>query len=254
MASSAKEAAQKEGIFMGLNHKVLALTAILAIGMAMAGCGASGSGSSSAAASITPASSAAASSEAAEETGEVLPIAQGTLEDMKSDNYKFAADITAIKDGQVTMTVYSYDAYEKADIDDLKTGDVLQVHDQGDEKTVTKVTVNSIQKENENTSVIINGGVEQGGVELTQDHDVYRTVTFDDYPVYYKVGELTLPLADDASVSDTSADPQADAVISEGADAVEAAFNADPDHWICNNTTVFTEDGKVSGINRIWVP
>ena len=240
---------------MRYNSKILAVTAVLAVGMMMTACGGktASSAAASSAASSVPASSTAASSEAAQ-TGDILPIAQGTLEDMKTDNYKLAANITAIKDGQMTMTVYCYDAYEKADIDGLQTGNVLDVHDQGSSTAATKMTVESIERDEENGYVTINGGVEQGGVELCLDHDVYRTVTFDDYPVYYEMGELTLPMAEDVSISDTSADPQADAVITEGATAVEDAFNANPDNWNCGNTTVFTENGKVSGVLRIWVP
>lgn len=239
---------------MRLNKKMLAVTAVLAVGI-LAGCGASGSGSSSSAAdsASTPASSVAASSEAAEQTGAVQPIEQGTLDDMKTENYKFAADITAIKDGQVSMDVYSYDAYEKDAIDKLQMGDAISTHLDGADEA-QDVTIESIEKDDEHGAVTINGGIEEGGVELWLDHDVYRTVTMDDYPVYYKVGELTLPLADDATMEDSSADPQASAVESDGAAAVEEAFNADPDYWICNNTTVFTDGGKVSNIVRVWVP
>jgi len=238
---------------MRLNKKMLAVTAILAVGI-LAGCGASSSGSTaSSAAGSAPASSTAASSAAAEQTDAVQPIEQGALEDVKTDSYKLAAKITAIKDGQMTMTVYRYDAYEKDAIDGLKEGDVISTHLDGTDKA-QDVTVESIDRDAENGYVTINGGVEQGGMELCMDHDVYRTITFDDSPVYYEVGELTLPLAEDVSVSDSSADPQADAVITEGADAVEQAFNTAPDNWNCGNTTVFTDNGKVSGVLRVWVP
>ena len=237
---------------MRRNKKMLAVTAVLAVGI-LAGCGASDSGSTaSSVASSVPASSAAASS-AAEQTGAVQPIEQGTLEDMKTENYKFAADITAIKDGQVSMDVYSYDAYEKDAIDKLQVGDTISTHLDGADEA-QDVTIESIEKDDEHGAVTINGGIEEGGVELWLDHGVYRTVTMDDYPVYYKVGELNLPLADDATMEDSSADPQASAVESDGAAAVEEAFNADPDYWICNNTTVFTDGGKVSNIVRVWVP
>lgn len=241
---------------MRLNKKMLAVTAVLAVGI-LAGCGstASSSGTASSAASSEPASS-VASSETTEESGDVQPIDIGTLDDIKdpANNYKFAANITAVKDGQMTMTVYTYDAYEKADIDALEVGDVIQTHDQGD-TTVTKLEVKSIERDEDAGSVTINGGIEEGGLELWIDHDIYRTVTMDDYPVYYKMGELTLPMQDDVSISDTSADVQVDsAVVSEGIKDVEAAFNADPDDWTCYNTTVFTDSGKVSGVNRIWVP
>ena len=196
---------------MKLNKKVLAVTAILAVGI-LAGCGSSNSTAGSAASA--PASgveSSAASSEAAGEMGDVLPI------------------------------------------DALQEGSVLRIHDQGD-TTVTKLTVTSIDRDADNGYVTINDGIEAGGVELTLDHDVYRTVTFDDYPVYYEMGEVTLPLAGGVTLSDSSADPQASAVETDGADAVAEAVNAEPDGWMPNNTLVFTEDGTISSIVRIWVP
>ena len=120
---------------------------------------------------------------------------------------------------------------------------------------MTKLEVKSIERDEDAGSVTINGGIEEGGLELWIDHDVYRTVTMDDYPVYYAMGELTLPMQEDVSISDTSADVQVDsAVVSEGIKDVEAAFDADPDDWTANNTTVFTDGGKVSGVNRVWVP
>ena len=121
---------------MRLNKKMLAVTAVLAVGI-LAGCGSSNSTAGSAASA--PASgveSSAASSEAAGETGDVLPIAAGDLNEIKTGSYKFAASITKVADGQATLSVYGYDAYEKADIDALEVGDVLQTHDQGD-TTVT---------------------------------------------------------------------------------------------------------------------
>lgn len=241
---------------MRLNKKILAVTAILAVGI-LAGCSsaASSNGTASSVASSV-ASSAAASSVPEEQSGDILPIDAGTLDDIKdpANNYIFAANITAVKDGQMTMTVYSYDAYEKADIDALEVGDVIQTHDQGD-TTVTKLEVKSIERDEDAGSVTINGGIEEGGLELWIDHDVYRTVTMDDYPVYYAMGELTLPMQEDVSISDTSADVQVDsAAVSEGIKDVEAAFDADPDDWTANNTTVFTDGGKVSGVNRVWVP
>ena len=86
-----------------------------------------------------------------------------------------------VADGQATLSVYGYDSYLPEDIDALQEGSVLRIHDQGD-TTVTKLTVTSIDRDTDNGYVTINGGIEAGGVELTLNHDVYRTVTFDDYP------------------------------------------------------------------------
>ena len=184
---------------------MLAVTAILAVGI-LAGCGSSNSTAGSAASA--PASgveSSAASSEAAGEMGDVLPIDAGNLNEIKTGSYKFAASITKVADGQATLSVYGYDSYLPEDIDALQEGSVLRIHDQGD-TTVTKLTVTSIDRDADNGYVTINGGIEAGGVELTLDHDVYRTVTFDDYPVYYEMGEVTLPLAGGVTLSDSSAD------------------------------------------------
>ena len=238
---------------MKLNKKVLAVTAILAVGI-LAGCGSSNSTAGSAASA--PASgveSSAASSEAAGEMGDVLPIDAGDLNEIKTGSYKFAASITKVADGQATLSVYGYDSYLPEDIDALQEGSVLRIHDQGD-TTVTKLTVTSIDRDAYNGYVTINGGIEAGGVELTLDHDVYRTVTFDDYPLYYEMGEKTMPLAEDVVLKDSSADPQAEAVETTGADAVAAAINADPDNWTTYNTTLVVQGGKVLEVRRIWVP
>ena len=238
---------------MKLNKKVLAVTAILAVGI-LAGCGSSNSTAGSAASA--PASgveSSAASSEAAGETGDVLPIAAGDLNEIKTGSYKFAASITKVADGQATLSVYGYDSYLPKDIDALQEGSVLRIHDQGD-TTVTKLTVTSIDRDADNGYVTINGGIEAGGVELTLDHDVYRTVTFDDYPVYYMMGELVLPVDDSVTLSDSSASVDAVPVETSGSIEVGKAVSEDKDNWTPYNTTVFTKDGVVSNILRIWVP
>ena len=76
----------------------------------------------------------------------------------------------------------------------------------------------------------------------------------DDYPLYYEMGEKTMPLAEDVVLKDSSADPQAEAVETTGADAVAAAINADPDNWTTYNTTLVVQGGKVLEVRRIWVP
>ena len=237
---------------MRINQKMLAVAAVLTVGL-LAGCGTSASSSTASSAASSAAASSAAASSVAEQTGAVQPIEQGTLDDMKTGSYKLAANITAIKDGQAALEVYSYDAYTKEDIDDLQVGDVLSTHLDGAD-AAQDVTIERIEKDDEHGAVTINGGIEEGGVELWLDHDVYRTVTMDGYPVYYKVGELALPLAENVTMEDSSADPQASAVESDGASAVEEAFNAGPANWNCNNTTVFTDNGNVSSIVRVWVP
>lgn len=240
---------------MKLNKKMLAVTAILAVGI-LAGCGASSSTASStasSAASSEPASSVASSEAAATDAVEPIDTGDGNVVDELQhgdSSYKVHAGITEMSDDSVTLEVYAYDTYEKADIESLQAGDVIRAHNEQTSK-LEDVTITSVEEDN--GYYVINGGIEEGGIELTLDHDVYRTMTFDDYPVYYKVGDVTLPLADDVTLEDSSADFDASAVVSNGKADVASALAASDD-WGVGNTTVFVQDGHVFDIQRIWVP
>lgn len=232
----------------------MALTAVLAVSMVMAGCGASSS--TAASDSVVPASS------RAQEEGVVEPVGSFTIEDVTKtpDTITFvSADIASeVKDGIVTARIYSYDAYEKADIDALKAGDKIRLHvEYMTGNQYAEVEVTSIERNDDYHTVTINGGMEQaGGLDLilTDGSEYYRTMTFDDYPVYYEVGEAELSLANDVVLKDSSADPQAEAVETTDADAVADAINADPDNWTVYNTTLVVQDGKILEVHRIWVP
>ena len=241
---------------MRLNKKILPLTVLLAVGIALTACGSSGAPAS------TPASSAVPASSRVQEEGVVEPVGRFTIEDVTKtpDTITFvSADIASeVKDGTVTARIYSYDAYEKADIDALKAGDKIRLHvEYMTGNQYAEVEVTSIEKNDPYHTVTINGGIEQeGGLDLIlmDGSEYYRTITFDDYPVYYEVGETELSLADDVVLKDSSADPQAEAVETTGASAVAAAINADPDNWTVYNTTLVVQGGKVQEVRRIWVP
>ena len=93
---------------------------------------------------------------------------------------------------QVTMVIKSKKSYDE--------GYLLQLMQEFPE-----VTVEKIEKNEDNGTVSINGGIEEGGVDLWRSGDIYRTVTYDDYPVYYMMGELVLPVDDSVTLSDSSA-------------------------------------------------
>ncbi len=247
---------------MRMNKKMLVATAILAVGI-LTGCGASGSGSTaSSAVSSVPASSAVPASSRAAEEGAIEPINMltWTLDDLdKTDTVTFisAGIVSGVQNGSLTANVFSYDLYKKEDIESLAVGDKITFHEEGAEQNqLATVEVKSIEKNDQYGLVSINGGMEEsGGLDLKpEDDDTYRTMTFDDYPVYYEMGEKTLPLADDVVLKDSSADPQAEAVETTGAAAVAAAINADPDNWTVYNTTLVVQDGRVKEVRRIWVP
>ena len=238
---------------MNLKYKILA---VLAAGIALTACGSSGAPAS------TPASSAvSASSHVAEESVvEPINLRSWTLDDL--DDTQTTAFISAsiasgVQDGKLTAEVFSYDIYKREDIEKLAVGDKIAFHEEGaaqDQCAATEVT--GIERNDQYHLVSINGGMEQpGGLDLKlEDDGTYRTMTFDDYPIYYEMGEKTMPLAENVVLKDSSADPQAEAVETTGADAVAAAINADPDNWTTYNTTLVVQGGKVLEVRRIWVP
>ena len=241
------------------DKKRMLLAGVLALSV-LTGCSSASAASatSSMAASMAAASPAASSEVVSQpETAEgvVLPIAQGSLEEIKTGSDQFAADITSVdaKKHQMTMTVYAYDSYRTEDIDGLEAGKAIRIHPDGAVEA-QDLTVESIERNEETGIVSINGGIEQGGVDLWRSNDVYRTVTYDDYPVYYMMGELVLPVDDSVTLSDSSASVDAVPVETNGAIEVGKAVSEDKDDWTPYNTTVFTKDGVVSNILRIWVP
>ena len=240
---------------MNLKYKILA---VLAAAVLLTACGGTTAGSPAASA---PASSAAAASSRVPETGVAEPTnllwQLDSLDDPETTTIVSADIASEVKDGKVTLRVYSYDIYDKDDVDGLAVGDKIRCHKEymtGNQ--LAEIEVQSIEKNDRYSIVSINGGMEnENGLDLMQmDEDRYRTLTFDDYPVYYSVGEKTCPLAEDVVLKDSSADPQAETVETAGADAVAAALNAEPDGWYVYNTTVVVQGGKILEVRRIWVP
>ena len=107
------------------------------------------------------------------------------------------------------------------------------------------------------TIVTINGGIEEGGIDLCKEEDHYRTLTWDDFPAYYEVGVVKqLVMADDIELSDGAADFGADPVMVKGDRAVCDAMSSEEDvyGWNAGNTTVTIQNGEMTHVDRIWVP
>ena len=240
---------------MRLNKKVLAMTAVLAAGIALTACGGSGTPASTPASSVVPASSHVVE-EGVTEPINLLTWTLDDLDDAQTTTFVSAAITSGVQDGKLTAKVFSCDIYKKEEIEKLAVGDKITFHEEGAAwNQFVTVAVKSIEKNDEYHLVSINGGMEQpGGLDLKLEDDVYRTMTFDDYPLYYEMGEKTMRLAEDVVLKDSSADPQAEAVETTGADAVAAVINADPDNWTTYNTTLVVQGGKVLEVRRIWVP
>ena len=239
---------------MKWNHKIGTLIVLLALGITMAGCGASGSTAGSAAASTTSTTSSEA------QKTEVQPM-QGVLlsEPLPDGTYhiSFESDKVWVGERRNTINdavVYDYDRYTAPEIEALREGDTIATHLNGTEE-ITALTVESVEREN--NYVTINGGIEEGGIDLCKEDDHYRTLTWDDFPVYYEVGVAKqLVMADDIELSDGAADFEADPVIVKGDRAVCDAMSNEEDGygWNAGNTTVTIQNGQVTHADRIWVP
>lgn len=239
---------------MKWNHKIGTLTVLLALGITMAGCGTPGSTAGSAAASATSTTSSEV------QKTEVQPMQGVLLSDPLSDgtyHISFESDKVGVGERRNTINdvvVYDYDRYTAQEIEALREGDTIATHLNGTEE-ITVLTVESVEREN--NYVTINGGIEEGGIDLCKEDDHYRTLTWDDFPVYYEVGVAKqLVMADDIELSDGAADFEADPVIVKGDRAVCDAMSNEEDGygWNAGNTTVTIQNGEVTHADRIWVP
>ena len=237
---------------MNLKYKILA---VLAAGIALTACGSSGTAASTPASSAVPASSHVAE-EGVTEPINMLTWTLDDLDDTQTITFVSAAITSGVQDGKLTAKVFSCDIYKKEEVEKLAVGDKITFHEEGAAwNQFVTVAVKSIEKNDQYHLATINGGMEQpGGLDLKLEDDAYRTMTFDDYPLYYEMGEKTMPLAGGVVLKDSSADPQAEAVETTGASAVAAAINEDPDNWTTYNTTLVVQGGKVLEVRRIWVP
>ena len=239
---------------MKWNHKIGTFTVLLALGITMAGCGTPGSTAGSAAASTTSTTSSET------QKTEVQPMQGVLLSDPLSDgtyHISFESDKVWVGERRNTINdavVYDYDRYTAPEIEALREGDTIAAHLNGTEE-ITALTVESIEREN--NYVTINGGIEEGGIDLCKEDDHYRTLTWDDFPAYYEVGVAKqLVMADDIELSDGAADFEADPVIVKGDRAVCDAMSNEEDvyGWNAGNTTVTIQNGEMTHADRIWVP
>ena len=175
-----------------------------------------------------------------------LETAQDALAD-GGYSVSFTADDLIKTDGgyELTVEVYEYDRYEMEAIDNLESGSKIQFCNK-------EITVDKVEKE---TGYIqINGGIENDGIELMEEDGLYRTVTFNDYPVYYSVGKVTIPLADDITFEDQAGSEQeSDLPIVELKDLPDAIENSDISFG-CNNTVITVRQEQIVQIIRHWVP
>lgn len=180
----------------------------------------------------------------------ISPIAPSiSLEDL--NDAKIPAMFTNLdfdwENDSLAMAVMNEDIYDAEDIANLQVGDTI-IYD-GNHIVVKTIL-------NEDKTIFINGGLEEGGAWLEQKEDgSYRASIFDDHSIYTKLGETQLPLANDLVLIDCGMNPQDpyDTIcgnIKEYLDTVPSYKK----EFFELNTTVTIKNGKVTEIYRKWIP
>lgn len=157
----------------------------------------------------------------------------------------FSAEDISEKDGktQITLTVYDYDVYDMVDVAQLAVGDTIVVD--GKDMVVTS-------REDKDGFVTINGGLEQGGVDLTSDDSgVYYAVGMDDVKSYHELGRITVPVAEGFVLTDNSDLEHPDETYA-ASDLAKLA--ASEPGFTANNTLATIEHGELTVLARSYTP
>ena len=157
----------------------------------------------------------------------------------------FGADDISETDGktELTLTVYDYDVYDMVDIAQLAVGDTIVV----DGKDVVVIS-----REDKDGFVTINGGLEQGGVDLTSDDSGdYYAVGMDDAKSYHELGKITVPVAEGFVLTDNSDPDHPDKTY-----AAEDLSNLaeDAPGFVAGNTLATIEHGELTVLARSFMP
>ena len=145
---------------------------------------------------------------------------------------------------QMDLKIYTYDKYDMVDISALKVGDTLVTHN-------GEVEVASVDQ-NENGTIYINGGLEEGGFDLvTDDSGVYFETGFNDAKNWYEVGEATIRVSADFVGKDNADMEKGEIILYPGSFLTGEVENYD---FTPYNTTVRVEDGQIVEMTRIFVP
>ena len=180
----------------------------------------------------------------------IRPLADTTMEALKDSVVHISFEQDGFyRDASGTvflrMRVYSYEKFDMVDISCLKAGDSILLS--GEEILVTSV------KRNDYGTVLINGGLEEGGFDLATDNSgVYFVHGYDDMKSWNLVGEAECPVAECFVFTD-SADLEHDPILYSAADVLDGIPAAEFGFWP-QNTLVRIEEGQVVTLERIYTP
>ena len=157
-------------------------------------------------------------------------------------------DVARLASGTYMNAVHvcAMEVYADDDIENLAEGDTVVVA--GSAIPVSTVT-------SDGSLVQINGGTgEVDGCDFSRMADgAWRVNGFDDLPTYTELGVTTL-VVDESAVFTDAADIDSDPVTAPYDGIVEAMQGAAFDGFYADNTTVTIRSGRVTRIDRVFVP
>lgn len=177
------------------------------------------------------------------------------------------------EEGNVTgdFDIYMMDLYDTVDMNTIQPGDIIIVNEE-------EILVESVEDgepvdmsyENPETLglqsvVVINGGLDFGGLEfIAHEGGTYRFFGFDDMATYSYEGEITVPVAEDAVITDHAHDldgeePNPDGTSIKASDFKEYFENeleemSGDNYFYERNTSIRIENGRVYEITRAYTP
>lgn len=175
-------------------------------------------------------------------------VTQINLEEPEDGEYPAEFQTTALQkneDGYVLEAeLLAEEFFDAVAITQLKEGDVIV--SEGQEYTVESV------ENNDTGYVVVNGGLEQGGIEfVANEGGTWVVEKMDDAHSYQSLGKVNLKLSPDFVFTDDS-DLDHPNVTYDAAGL--QALGDDGQGFNRNNTTVTITDGMVTAAHRIFLP
>ena len=144
---------------------------------------------------------------------------------------------------QMDVKIYTYDLYDMVDIAGLKIGDSIVTHS-------GEVKISSVERNTFGT-VLINGGLENDGIDLFGEGGVYYEAGFNDVKNWYEVGEATLRVSTDLEFRDKADLDKGEQIYYAGSFLIGEVTDY---HFTPHNTTIRTENGQIVSMERIYTP
>lgn len=183
----------------------------------------------------------------------VMPIDSGiSIENLTDATFAGSFDESSISEENgaynLDVEVFAEEFFDAVDITSLKAGDKLVAD--GTEYVVETV------EQTDNGLVSINGGQEQGGVDLATNDEggVFFVEGMDGTHTYSDLGKATLKLAENFVLTDDSDLDNPDKKYN--AEEFKALLEDDSNSYGFNrvNTTVRVDNGEITEIHRIFQP